>query len=50
VEFLGSVPESRTLRQFDCEGRSLWELPPQNSAVVAVRHIAKRIGLFADNL
>ncbi len=50
AELLGSVPESRTLRQFDRAGRPLWELPPQNRAVVAVRHIARRLGLFADNL
>jgi CO dehydrogenase maturation factor len=50
VEFLGSVPESRTLRQFDREGRSLWELPPKNRAVVAVRNIAQALGFFTDNL
>jgi CO dehydrogenase maturation factor len=50
VELLGLIPENRTLRQFDREGRPLWELPPGNRAVVAVRQIAQRLGLFTDNL
>jgi CO dehydrogenase maturation factor len=44
----GAIPENAAVRQFDIEGRSLWELPGRNRAVLAVRHVAKGLGLI-DN-
>jgi CO dehydrogenase maturation factor len=43
VELLGSIPEDPTLRQFDLEGRSLWELPPENESLVRVQAIARKL-------
>jgi CO dehydrogenase maturation factor len=47
---VGAVPENEVLRQFDRAGRPLWELPHKNQAVVAVRRIASRLGLFKDDV
>jgi CO dehydrogenase maturation factor len=44
IAFLGGIPEDRALRQFDQEGRTLWDLPPDTPAVSAVRGIAKALG------
>ena len=44
IELLGSIPENEALREFDREGRSLWELPSDNEAVLAVRGIVQAIG------
>jgi CO dehydrogenase maturation factor len=44
LELLGSIPENEAVRQFDREGRSLWELPADNEAVLAMRGIALAIG------
>jgi CO dehydrogenase maturation factor len=44
IELLGSVPENEAIREFDREGRSLWELPADNEAILAVRSIAQAIG------
>jgi hypothetical protein len=41
---LGSIPENEELRQFDREGRSLWQLPSENAALEAVRNIARSLG------
>lgn len=49
LELIGLVPENQTLRKFDCEGRPLWELPPENEAVVAVRNIAQALGFSTSN-
>jgi CO dehydrogenase maturation factor len=46
VDLLGSIPENDVLRQFDREGRPLWQLPPENEALTAVRGIAKALVLF----
>ncbi len=43
VELLGAIPEDPTLRQFDVQGRSLWELPPENGSLVTVRAIAQKL-------
>jgi CO dehydrogenase maturation factor len=43
VELLGSIPENEAVRQFDREGRSLWELPADNEAVLAVLGIAAQV-------
>ncbi len=40
VTWLGVVPEDDELRRFDQDGRSLWDLPADNPAVIAVREIA----------
>lgn len=45
MELLGSVPENETLRQFDREGRPLWQLPPENEALTAVRNMARALGM-----
>ena len=37
---LASVPEDPLIRQFDAEGRSLWELPDDNPALEAAREVA----------
>jgi len=44
VEYLGSLPEDALLRQFDRDGRPLWELPADNPAMHAVRAIARGLG------
>jgi len=44
VEFLGSIPEDETLREFDRRGRPLWELPEENAAVAAARRVARSLG------
>jgi CO dehydrogenase maturation factor len=41
LRLLGRIPENEELRQFDREGRSLWQLPPGNAALEAVRNIAR---------
>ena len=43
LELLGAIPENGALRQFDREGRSLWELPADNEAVLAARGIAQAL-------
>ena len=40
VPLLGRIPEDETLRRFDREGRSLWQLPVDNPALEAVGRIA----------
>ena len=44
LRLLGRIPENEELRQFDREGRSLWQLPSDNAALEAVRHITRSIG------
>jgi CO dehydrogenase maturation factor len=44
AQWLGSIPENDALRQFDRAGRPLWQLPPENEAVTAVRKIARLLG------
>ncbi len=46
IDMLGSIPENEVLRQFDREGRPLWELPPGNEALTAVRSIVKALGIL----
>jgi CO dehydrogenase nickel-insertion accessory protein CooC1 len=43
VKLLGAIPEDPTLRQFDLQGRSLWELPPENESFVTVQAIARKL-------
>jgi len=43
VEMLGWISENDELRQFDREGRPLWELPPDNEVLTAVRGIAHNL-------
>ena len=43
LRLLGRIPENEELRQFDREGRSLWQLPPENVALEAVRNIARSL-------
>ena len=45
VPVAGIVPEDDTLRQFDREGRSLWELPAASPALVAVAALAQALGV-----
>ncbi len=47
VSFLGTIPEDPALRQFDREGRPLWELPADNPSLVAARDIATALALGA---
>jgi CO dehydrogenase maturation factor len=44
VSLLGSIPENRALQKLDQEGRPLWELPPRNEAMAAVRRIVRALG------
>lgn len=44
VQMLGSIPENEVLRQFDREGRPLWQLPSENEAYAAVQRIAEVLG------
>lgn len=45
IESLGSIPEDDTLRQFDRDGKSLWELPADNPAYTAVEKIVENLEL-----
>ncbi|MEI6285715.1 MAG: AAA family ATPase [Bacillota bacterium] len=45
VEFLGVIPEDEELKQYDREGRPLWQLPETNAAVAAVRAIGNKLGV-----
>jgi len=45
ITLLGSIPENDLLRQFDRQGRPLWQLPAENEALAAVRKIAQRLGI-----
>ncbi len=47
VDRLGEIPEDETLRRFDAEGRSLWELPDDNPALEAAREVARALGWTA---
>jgi len=40
VTFLGRIPEDETLRDFDRQGRPLWELPAENPALAAAADLA----------
>ncbi|MBI9076192.1 MAG: hypothetical protein JEZ02_12340 [Desulfatibacillum sp.] len=43
VEFLGIIPEDSQVRSFDRQGRSLWDLPPENPALAAARSVAEKL-------
>jgi CO dehydrogenase maturation factor len=45
VELLGIIPENDELKQFDRDGRPLWDLPTDNEAMKAVRKIVQSHGL-----
>jgi CO dehydrogenase maturation factor len=45
IELVGVIPEDKTVRQFDREGRSLWELPADDVALLAVKRIARKVVL-----
>ena len=45
VAWLGVFPEDETVRRFDREGRSLWELPADNAALAAARAVAAALGI-----
>ena len=45
VELLGIIPENNELKQFDRDGRPLWNLPTDNEAMEAVRKIVQSHGL-----
>ncbi|MGD0855077.1 MAG: AAA family ATPase [Dehalococcoidia bacterium] len=45
AHLLGSVPDDPAIRQFNQEGRSLWELPPDNDALIAVVSMMRKLGL-----
>ncbi len=44
IELAGFIPEDEALRQFDRDGRSLWDLSPDNPALTGARKIAETIG------
>jgi CO dehydrogenase maturation factor len=41
INILGNLPEDDTLKNFDRQGHSLWNLPPDNNAFTAVKEIAR---------
>ena len=43
-KLLGSIPEDDTLRQYDQNGKSLWDLPADNPAYKAVEKITDKLG------
>ncbi len=43
VEFLGIIPEDDWVRQYDRQGRSLWDLPADNPALTAARSVAAKL-------
>jgi len=45
IKVAGVIPANETVRQFDREGRSLWQLPDDNEAFMAVKNIMKSINL-----
>ena len=44
VKYLGNLPEDEQLKQFDRDGRSLWELPSDNASVIAAQNIVLSLG------
>ena len=49
-ELLGSIPENDILRQFDRDGKSLWELPAENPAYTAVEKITEKLGFYRQKI
>jgi CO dehydrogenase maturation factor len=45
IPCLGAIPEDKTLKRFDRQGRPLWELPDRNPALEAAREIGRNLGL-----
>lgn len=45
VEYLGAVPEDAELREYDTDGRPLWDLPEGNPATLAVSEIVRNMVL-----
>ncbi len=43
IKIAGVIPANETVRKFDLEGRSLWQLPDDNEAFIAVKNIMKSI-------
>ncbi|MFC1474448.1 ArsA-related P-loop ATPase [bacterium] len=48
IDLIGDIPEDPALAEFDREGRSLWELPDDNPAVVAASAVADVITKISD--
>lgn len=44
VDIFGFVPQDPSVASFDMRGRSLWELPPDSTALAAVREIVEHLG------
>jgi len=46
IKFVGHIPEDDTLRTFDRQGKSLWDLPSDNKAYKHVESLIKNLGIF----
>jgi CO dehydrogenase maturation factor len=46
LDLAAMIPEDETLRRFDQEGRSLWDLPPDGPAMLAARRLAQALRLL----
>ena len=52
VELAGTIPSNAAIREFDRAGRSLWDLPADDTAYLAVKRIADRLmlnGFYASS-
>lgn len=46
-EYAGSIPEDENILKYSIEGRSLLELPSNSPSIIAIKNIARNIGLIA---
>ncbi|HUY01306.1 MAG TPA: AAA family ATPase [Candidatus Deferrimicrobium sp.] len=47
IELLGIIPHSNDILEFNLEGKSLFDLPEDSPAVIAVQEMAKKLNLLA---
>ncbi|MCX6162728.1 MAG: AAA family ATPase [Ignavibacteriae bacterium] len=50
VNIIGMIPENDVLKQFDREGKSLWQLPADNEALVSAREIVCKLAILKKEI
>jgi CO dehydrogenase maturation factor len=48
IDFAGEIPEDETLRTFDRQGKSLWDLPGENKAYREVESLIQNLGILEE--
>lgn len=46
IDIIGTIPQDQAVMEFDRKGRSLWELPAENEALMKARAIARALHLL----